>query len=198
MSRPECDVRNLSTMTEQADADQGITLGGFHFQISKLLVSAFVCAVAATGALVVTLLVGMPGRPPGPGPNGLPPPPPDLKPLAVFPVVTGLFVLAWLAVLVVFSRDQILLSIRETRNESRLDPLADRRQIDELLTEMRANLAADRERELQTLSERIAAMTTEYGEERETDGYLNGMRVAAGDHSPEENVRPIRRTPPQR
>jgi hypothetical protein len=185
-------------MTERADADQGITRGGFHFQISKLLVAAFVCAVAATGALVVTLLVGMPGRPPGLGPNGLPPPPPDLKPLAVFPVVTGLFVLAWLAVLVVFSRDQILLSIREIRIETRPDPLAERQQIDELLTEMRADLAADRERELQMLSERIAAMTTEYGEQRETDGYLNGMRVAAGDHSPTENVRPIRRTPPQR
>jgi hypothetical protein len=194
MSRPECDVRNLSTMTEQAPADQGITVGGFHFQISKLLVGAFVCAVAATGALVVTLLVAMPGRPPGPGPGGLPPPPPDLKPLAFFPVVTGLFVLAWLAVLVVLSRDQILLRIREIRN----DPLADRQQIAELFTEMRANLAADREHELQMLSERIAAMTTEYGEQRETDGYLNGMRVASGDHSPEENVRSIRRTPPKR
>jgi hypothetical protein len=185
-------------MTERADADQGITIGGFHFQISKLLVAAFVGAVAATGALVVTLLVGMPGRPPGPGPDGLPPPPPDLKPLAVFPVVTGLFVLAWLAVLVVFSRDQILLRIREIRNESRPDPLADRPQIDELLAEMRANLAADRERELQALGDRIAAMTTEYGEQRETDGYLNGMRVAAADRMPEENVRSIRRTPPQR
>jgi hypothetical protein len=185
-------------MTEQADADQGITLGGFHFQISKLLVAAFVCAVAATGALVVTLLVGMPGRPPGPGPNGLPPPPPDLQPLAVFPVVTGLFVLAWLAVLVVFSRDQILLSIREIRNESRSDPLADRQQIDELLTEMRANLATDRERELQKLSEQIAAMTTEYGEQRETDGYLNGMRVATSADQAEGTIRSIRRTPPQR
>jgi hypothetical protein len=185
-------------MTERAHADHGITMGGFHIQTSKLLVVAFVCAVAATGALVITLLVGMPGRPPAPGPNGMPPPPPDLKPLAVFPVVTGLFVLAWLAVLVAYSRDQILLRIREMRNENRPDPLPDRQQIDELFTEMRAKLAADRERELQMLGERIAEMTTEYGEQRETDGYLNGLRVATDGQSREENVHPIRRTPPQR
>jgi hypothetical protein len=183
-------------MTERAHADHGITMGGFHIQTSKLLVVAFVCAVAATGALIITLLVGMPGRPPAPGPNGMPPPPPDLQPLAVFPVVTGLFVLAWLAVLVVFSRDQILRRIQES--ESRSGLLVDPQQIDELLTGLRENLAADRERELQTLSERIAELTTEYGEQRETDGYLNGMRVAARDHPREENVRSIRRPPPQR
>jgi hypothetical protein len=195
MSRPQWDVRNLSTMTEPAHADHGSTMGGWYFQISKLLVIAFVCAVAATGALVVTLLVGMPHRPPGAGPNGQPPPPPDLGALAVFSVVTGLFVLTWLAVLVVFSRDQILRRIREIENKS---PLVSGQQIDELLTGLREKLAADRERELQIFSERIAELTIEYGEQRETDGYLNGMRVAAGNHPREENVRSIRRPPPQR
>jgi hypothetical protein len=196
MSRAEWDVRNLSSMTEPAPSDHASIVGGWYFQISKLLVIAFVSAVAATGALIVTLLVGMPGRPPAPGPDGQPPPPPDLQALAVFPVVTGLFVLAWLAVLVVFSRDQILRRIRESENRPGL--LADRQQIDDLLTGLREKLAADRERELQTLSERIAELTTEYGEQRETDGYLNGMRVAARDHPREENVRSIRRPPPQR
>jgi hypothetical protein len=194
MSRAEWDIRNLSTMTERARADRESTMGGWHFQISKLLVIAFVCAVAATGALVAALLVGMPHRPPGPGPEGQPPPPPDLSGLAVISVMTGLFVLTWLAVLVVFSRDQILRKVRESGQET---PLIDRQQIDDLLTELREKLAADREHELQLFGERIAELTNEYGEQRETDGYLNGMRVAAAGHSGEENVRPIRR-PPQR
>ena len=156
--------------------------GGLHFQISRLLVAMIIFATAATGALIVTVLVELPpGTPPPPGPNGMPPPPPSLQPLAVFPVVTGLFVLAWLAVLVVFSRDQILQRIRETRHDA----------VTEQLAELRGELAADRERESRLLGERIA----EYGEQRETDGYLSGMRAAIGD---EPNIRPIRRTPPQR
>jgi hypothetical protein len=183
-------------MTERARADRGSTVGGLHFQISKLLVVCVIAATAATGALIISVLVGMPGPVPGPGPNGLPPPPPDLRPVAVIPVITGLFVLAWLAVLVVFSRDQILLRIRELHNDAAPDPAV--KQVDELLAGLRAELAADRERELQQLSERIAELTTEYGERRETDGYLNGMRVATADDPAEAKVRSIRRTPPQR
>jgi hypothetical protein len=184
-------------MTEQARADRGSAVGGIHFQISKLLVVCVIAATAATGALVISVLVGMPGPVPAPGPNGLPPPPPDLRPLAVIPVITGLFVLAWLAVLVVFSRDQILLRVRELRTDAAPDPAVSRRQVDDLLAGLRAELAADRERELQQLSERIAELTTEYGERRETDGYLNGMRMATADPA-EPKVRSIRRTPPQR
>ena len=184
-------------MSERAHADRGSTLGGWHFQISKLLVGVSIAAIAATGALVVTLAVGLPGRPPGgQGPNGQPGPPPDLDGLAVASVVTGLFVLSWLAVLVVASRDQILQRIRDLEN--RPAPQADTQRVEELFTELRRNLAADRDEELRTLGERIAALTTEYGEQRETDGYLNGMRVATGDAPREENVRPIRRMPPQR
>jgi hypothetical protein len=44
----------------------------------------------------------------------------------------------------------------------------------------------------------LAELTGEYGERRETDGYLSGMRMAtSGDPSP-PNVRALRRTPPQR
>ena len=64
----------------------------------------------------------------------------------------------------------------------------------ELLDEVRAELAADREREWQAISERLA----EYGEQRETDGYLTGMRVATGTQPMEANVRSIRRPPAQR
>jgi len=170
--------------------ERGSTVGGLHLQVSKLLAICLIIAIAATGALIIAIVVGMPGPPPGPGPNGMPPPPPNLEPLAVFPIVTGLFVLAWLAALVVFCRDQILQRIREREER----PGAD---IAELFAGLRAELAADRERELTELSARIAAMTSEYGEQRETDGYLNGMRVAtASDQPPEPKVRSIRRTAP--
>ena len=133
------------------------------FHISRSLVVALILAASATGALIITLITaelpagGPPGSPP-PGTNGMPPPP-DLRPLAVITVVTGLFVLAWLATLVIFCRDQIL---AQTRGMVSQDELA------------------------------------EYGERRETDGYLNGMRTAAAADPPEPNVRALRRTPPQR
>lgn len=163
--------------------------GALHFQISRLLVVTVISAVAATGALALTLLVVLPpAMPPPPGPNGLPPPPPSLRPLAVFPVVTGLFVLSWLAVLVVFARDQILRRVQESGGEAVAAQLAD----------MRRELAAEREHDLRVLSERLAALTAEYGEQRETDGYLHGMRAAAGDDPAESTVRAIRRAPPHR
>ncbi|MFI7547592.1 hypothetical protein [Actinoplanes sp. NPDC049599] len=180
-------------MTERARAEVGSIVGGLHLQVSKLLLGALIAAVAATGALIITVVAGLPpAHPPPPAPGTMPPPPP-LTSLAVFPVVTGLFVLAWLAVVVAFSRDQILRRIEQLRA-----PAADQRQLDQLIVELRAQLAVDRERELQVLEERIAELTEEYGEQRETDGYLNGMRVATGEGPVEANVHSIRRTPPQR
>jgi hypothetical protein len=154
--------------------------------ISRLLVGCVIAAIAATSALVIELLVGLPETPRGPGPNGQPPPPPELAPLAVFTVLTGLFVLAWLAVLVVFSRDQILAGVQRGQSGE-----AASAQVGELLAKLRTELAADREREMRDLDERLA----DYGERRETDGYLHGMRVATAEDA---TVRAIRRTPPQR
>jgi hypothetical protein len=186
-------------MTDRARAYLGSTATGLHFQISKLLVASIICATAATGALIIAVLVALPVRVPPPGPNGLPPPPPDLQRLAVLLVITGLFVLAWLAVIVVFSRDQILLQIREIQNDATVEPATNRQRIDELVAQLRTEISADRERDLHALGERIAALTTEYGERRETDGYLNGMRAATTVDDPvDPTVRPIRRTPPQR
>ena len=182
-------------MTERARADHGSTASGLHFHVSKLLVVAGVAAVAATSALIVSVLFGTPPpAPPPPGPNGMPPPPPSLQSLIVFPIVTGLFVLAWLAVLVVFCRDQILARIQAAQP----GPGPDRQEIIQLFATLRQELATDRERELRELGERFAALTSEYGEQRETDGYLSGMRVATNAGPVEGTVRPIRRTPPQR
>jgi hypothetical protein len=175
-------------MTERVRADHGSTVGGLSIQMSRLLLVCLVVATAATGALIITMVVGLPPGHPPPGPNGLPPPPPDLRPLATFPVVTGMFVLSWLSVVVVFSRDQILQRIRQVQRE----PEAAVQRIDELFAELRSQLAADRERELRMLEERIAELTTEYGEQRETDGYLSGLRVATTE-DPAGKVHAIRR-----
>lgn len=181
-------------MTERARADHGSIVGGLHLQLSKLLLGSLIAAVAATGALILTMVVGLPPAHPPPGPGGMPPPPPNLTSLAVFPVITGLFVLAWLAVVVAFSRDQILRRVEQLR----AGPAPDGPRFDQLIGELRAQLAADRERELQVLEARITELTQEYGEQRETDGYLHGMRVATGEESAPEKVRSIRRTPPRR
>jgi hypothetical protein len=182
-------------VTERLRAEHHSTLGGFHLQISKLLVVAVVVAIAATGALIVTLLTQMPsGVIPAPGPNGLPPPPPIMRPLAVFSIVTGFFVLSWLSVLVIFSRDQIL---RHLRQQAPTPPDVNLEHLNSLLGDLRTEIASDRERDLRVLSERITELTSEYGERRETDGYLSGMRTATTGEPPEANVRAFRRTPPQ-
>jgi hypothetical protein len=181
-------------MTERPEAATRSTSGGLHFQISKLLVIAITVATAATGALIVTIFVAMPPAVTPPGPNGMPAPPPNLQPLAIFPIVTGFFVLAWLAVLVIFSRDQVLLHLREEQQASPAPP----HDLTGLLAGLRAELAADHDRDLHALTDRLAELTAEYGERRETDGYLNGMRTATMNESPEANVRSLRRTPPPR
>ena len=44
----------------------------------------------------------------------------------------------------------------------------------------------------QALAERMAEVTAEYGERRETDGYLSGMRTATTGDPPTQNVRSLR------
>lgn len=184
-------------MTGRIRADHGSPGGGLHLQMSRLLLVCLVAAVAATGALIVTAAVVRPELPPPPPPGVPPGPPPRLESLAVITIVTGLFVLAWLAALTVYCRDEVLARLAEAPAESTPDGAEARRQIDETVERLRAELAADRHRELAELGDRIAAMTNEYGEQRETDGYLTGMRAAAGDDPPvEPNVRTIRRLSP--
>ena len=182
-------------MTERARTNHHSTLGGWHLQISKLLVVTIIVATTATGALIVTLLSQMPsGQTPAPGPNGLPPPPPNLRPLAVISIVTGFFVLSWLAVLVVFARDQILRQLRQ--HVAPTPPGVSGDDLNALLGDLRAEIASDRERDLRNLADTMAEMTTEYGERRETDGYLGGMRAATGaEPPPDANVRALRRSP---
>lgn len=181
-------------MTEQPKADLRTMPGGIHLQPSKLLVVALIVAAAATGALIVTLLVEMPSSGPPPRPDsGVPPPPPNLQSLVVFQVVTAFFVLAWLAVLVVFCRDQILRQLRLQQPEPP-PPGLGREELSAVLADLRGELARDRANELRAFGDLIE----EYGERRETEGYLNGMRTATMSDRPEPNVRSFRRTPPPR
>jgi hypothetical protein len=187
MSHPALKLRSLGAMTEQPP-------GGLHLQISRLLVFLLVVAIAATGALLIMVFTGLTDGPPaGSGPNGMPPPPPDMRTMEIIPVVTGLFVLSWLAALVVFARDQILLRIRQQQPVTGPGGVS-REELTGLLAGLRAELAADRERDNDALSARLAELTGEYGEQRETDGYLSGMRMATGDPSA-GNVRSLRRPP---
>jgi hypothetical protein len=180
-------------MTERSQNDPRYPGSGSPLPISRALIAALVLAVAATGALVVTILTGMPRPvPPPSAPGTMPPPPPDERPIVVFVVVTGFFVLAWLAALIVYSRDQVLARLRQRGSEPVREDVAG------LLAGLRAELAADREAELASLGDLIKDVTAEYGERRETDGYLNGMRTAAVAQPPEANVRPLRRNPPPR
>ena len=141
---------------------------GLQIHVSKLLLVCTVAAIAATAAAAVaTSMEATRPRPGGgpPGGGGLPPPPPP--PSEAFIISIGFFVLAWLAVLVVLSRDQVLRQVAALRAGEGLDEM----------------------------EERITTMMREYGEQRETEGYVNGMRTAMTQGAGAE-VRPLRGKPP--
>jgi len=138
---------------------------GLQIHVSKLLLGCSVAAIAATAGLAVAAIMDASRPPPRPLPGaGGPPPPPPPSELLIISV--GFFVLAWLAVLVVLSRDQILHRIGAVQ-------------------------AGEQAAELAAIEERITATFKEYGEQRETEGYVNGMRTAMAQ-GPGAEVRPLR------
>jgi hypothetical protein len=140
---------------------------GLQIHVSKLLLICSVAAIASTAAAAVaTYMDTTRPRPVGGGPPGGPPPPPP-PPSEAFIISIGFFVLAWLAVLVVLSRDQVLRQVAALRAGEGLDEM----------------------------EERITTMMREYGEHRETEGYVNGMRTAM-TQGPGADVRPLRGKPP--
>lgn len=179
-------------MTERTQPGIDAFNSGVHLQVSKLFVATTVVAVGATGALIAGMVTVLGQERPPPGPGGMPPPPP-LDGLGVLTVLTGLFVLSWLSTLVVFARDQVLQRMRVLA----ADPEFGRPSASELVAELRARLSEDRQFELDRLEERIISLTAEYGEQRETDGYLNGMRTATAPDREGGEVRPIRRALPR-
>jgi len=166
-------------VAEHGGPDPTTARGALQIQVSKLLLASTVAAIATSVAMIVAAVMidqGPPPPPPGPGAQ---PPPLPVGPIVLMIVITGLFVVSWVAVIAVLARDQMLRRMRE------LDGA------DGARAGTQALLAALRE-DLAGLETRIA----EYGEQRETDGYVNGMRVAARAEQPPAGVRPLHRIPP--
>jgi hypothetical protein len=138
-----------------------------QIRVSKLLLICYVAAIAATAGTAVAAYMDA-TRPPPRGAPGLPPPPPP-GPSEALIIAVGLLVLAWLAVLVVLSRDQILHRVAALRAGEGVE----------------------------AMEERIATMMRDYGEQRETEGYVNGMRAATMQGRGAE-IRPLRGVPPSR
>jgi hypothetical protein len=124
---------------------------GLHLNVSPFLLSSVVAAAATTVALIV--IVALDARPPA-----VPPPPPGsgsgparlIPPPSFAPllVVSALFIVSWLAVLLAICRDRIIQRLGAVEEAARSDIASLRRQL------------------------------TEYGDGRETEGYLYGLRSA--------------------
>jgi hypothetical protein len=175
------------TLTDRRLTDSGPVRGtSLQIHVSRLLLGSLVLATASTLALAVAAFMLPPGPPPGAGPGGPPPPPPHS--LITFVVLTGLFAVSWVSVVVTFSRDQILRRLRD----SAAGDLVSRDEALAMIGAMRDELAQDRRVELAGLEERIR----EYGDQRETEGYVNGLRAASRPHQGVADVRPLHRVPP--
>jgi hypothetical protein len=133
----------------ESSSGQSAQRQGVHLNVSPLLLSSIVAAAATTVALIV--IVALEARPPAappPLPGGGPariPLPPTFAPLIV---ITSLFIVSWLAVLVVLCRDRIIQRLGAAQEAARSD-----------IASLRGQLA-------------------EYGDSRETEGYLYGLRSA--------------------
>jgi len=126
---------------------------GLQVHLSPLLLGSLIAGIATTLAVVIFGVMSARGGGPPRNPDQPPPPPPGETGLTIS---VGLWVIAWLAVLVTLARDQIMARLAEQRAD-------------------------------------MLARIEEYSEQRETDGYLRGMRNAGGLAA---DVRPLHRVPP--
>jgi hypothetical protein len=154
-----------------------------HFQLSPLLLIGLVSAVISTVAVVIAAVSALqPGQGPPPGAVGRPPPPTEVAPLVL---AIGFFVISWVTVAVAVARDQIaqrLSALHDIRSSSLEELRAD---IDEIRTQTTA---------MAKVEARVVKLVEDYGELRETDGYLDAMRAAAGTNG---EVRSLRTVPPR-
>lgn len=133
----------------------GLDKAGLQLHLSRLLLGSLIAGVASTVAVAIFGALAARPRPAGPLTGN--PPPPEAMPGLV--VSVGLFVVAWVAVLVTIARDQIL-------------------------------------RRLATLETGLRAFADEYGEQRDTDGYLRALRTAGLPAPAAGEVRQLHRVPP--
>jgi hypothetical protein len=125
-----------------------------HFQLSSLTMIGIVAAVISTTAVVIAAISASHGGPP-PGQGALPPPPPSTTPILL---AVGFFVISWVTVAVAIARDQIV---------QRMNLM------NQAMEEIRTQAAA-----AAGLEARLTALVEEYGERRETDGYIGAMQAA--------------------
>src|SRR5262245_60786484 len=162
-----------------------------HLQLSPLLMIGIVAAVISTVAVVVSAIMSNqpPGR--GGGPGGGPPPPPTSSTALL--ICIGCFVIAWVTVAVAVARDQ--LAVRIARSvEARTAFLTD---LQAWMEAVRVEEANERAAAMDRLAEQLDTLSREYGEQRETEGFLNAMRAAAGPPAQMGEIRPLRKVPPQ-
>ena len=186
------------THPDQTQPDRGLRWVGLRVPASKLLIGVFGAAVTATLALLVAYVSLVSTPPPVARGPGAPPPPIRVESLGTVIVLTGVFVLVWLAVIVVAARDRVLRQLQDLTFSVGSDADAVGPEVRQLLAALRGDLVADHRAGLAGLEERLAALTSEYGEQRETDGYISGMRVATtvGQERAEvRQIRPVRPLP---
>ena len=160
-----------------------------HLQLSPLLMIGVVAGVISTVAVVVSAIVA--SQPPGPfHPNGGPPPP--APPLTALLISLGCFVVSWVTVAVAVARDQLGQRIGRAV-EARTEHLTD---LHAWMESVRVEEANERAAVMAQLTKQLDTISREYGEQRETEGYLNAMRAAAGLPA-KGDIRPLRTVPPQ-
>jgi hypothetical protein len=156
-----------------------------HFHISPLLLIGIVIAVISTVVVVISAIAA--NQPPGrPGQGQQPPPPPSTIPLMIS---LAFFVISWVTVAVAVARDQLATRIAsaEAAREAAINDLR------AWMAQSQADLTADRNAARQELAAQLAMISKEYGDERETQGYLDGMRAAAAGQAPSNgDVRTLR------
>jgi hypothetical protein len=157
-----------------------------------MLLIGLIGGILSTVALVVSaVLANQPGPPPGQGQGqGQGPPPMPSHSLIALVISAAIFVVAWAMVIAAITRDQVMRKITDSA-AGRAQMLVD---LHEWMLEEREQTARERAAAQAELVAQLANLR-EFGEQRETDGYLNAMRAAQG-LADAGDVRPLRRVPP--
>jgi hypothetical protein len=160
-----------------------------HFQASPLLLVGSIGGAVSTVAVVISgILAAQPGGGPGGGPpgGGSPPPPPSTAALVALVISAAFFVISWVTVAVAVARDQLAQRIATTPGSDAV------MELQASIEQIRVEAATDRANALRDLMTHLES----FGEQRETEGYLNAMRAAAGAPATNGDVRFLRRLPP--
>jgi hypothetical protein len=142
-----------------------------------MLLTGLIVGILSTVALVWTsVLASPPGPPPGSPQNPAPQPPPPHSAVLVI-VSAAFFVVGWVTVAVAVARDHLVQRIGSAAAEA----------------------ASDRDSARADLLRRLTKLI-EFGEQRETDAYINGFRAAEEEEDTDgpDNVHPIRTVLPPR